>query len=176
MKAKDVFTPGRFPTYTYVDDHLIERGQQLSDALDDGSMLVSISGPSKSGKTVFVEHLLGKENLIQITGAGIRATDELWVRVFDIIGTPITHATMSGGTVSGTVGLKGSAEANIMVAKGKGEISGSGTFSSQSSSTEGAATDFLQLLIKEYLALILWCLLMIFTTYIEIYRLNWLSK
>ena len=52
MKAKDVFTPGRFPTYTYVDDHLIERGQQLSDALDDGSMLVSISGPSKSGKTV----------------------------------------------------------------------------------------------------------------------------
>ncbi len=67
MKIKEIFTPGRFPTWTYVDEHLKIKEQQLFDALDDGSMLVSISGPSKSGKTVFVEHILGKENLIQPT-------------------------------------------------------------------------------------------------------------
>jgi hypothetical protein len=52
MKVKDVFTRGRFPTVTYVEDHLIEKKKQLEDTLDAGSVLISISGPSKSGKTV----------------------------------------------------------------------------------------------------------------------------
>jgi predicted AAA+ superfamily ATPase len=72
MKATDVFTPGRFPTRTYVEDHLVDRKRRLLDTLDAGSMLISISGPSKSGKTVFVEQTLGKDNLVQITGAGTR--------------------------------------------------------------------------------------------------------
>jgi hypothetical protein len=149
MKAKDVFTPGRFPTHTYVDDHLEEKSHQLHDALDDGSMLVSISGPSKSGKTVFVEHLLGKDNLIQVTGAGVRSTEDLWIRVFDIIGTPITHSTVSGHTIAGTIGGKGSVEGSVLVAKSKGELSGSASYSEQNTSTSGAAIDLLQLLIKE---------------------------
>lgn len=139
MKTKDVFTPGRFPTHTFVDDHLEEKGQQLRDALDDGSMLVSISGPSKSGKTVFVEHLLGKENLIEVAGAGIRSSEDVWIRVFDIIGTPITHSTSIGQTISGTVGAKGTAEGSILFAKAKGELSGSASYSAQTSNTTGAA-------------------------------------
>jgi hypothetical protein len=53
-KASQIFTPGSFPTHTFVEDHLTEKRQQLLDTLDAGAMLVSISGPSKSGKTVFV--------------------------------------------------------------------------------------------------------------------------
>ncbi|WP_146054340.1 MULTISPECIES: hypothetical protein [Aeromonas] len=59
MKATEVFTPGKFPQWTFVSDHLEEKGQQLQDVLESGSMLISISGPSKSGKTVFVEQVLG---------------------------------------------------------------------------------------------------------------------
>ena len=73
MQAKDVFTPGRFPTLTYVDDHLVDKRRQLEDTLDAGSMLISISVPSKSGKTVFIEQCLGRTNLIQITGAGVKS-------------------------------------------------------------------------------------------------------
>lgn len=40
MKATDVFTPGRFPTVTYVDDHLVDKRHQLQDTLDAGSMLI----------------------------------------------------------------------------------------------------------------------------------------
>lgn len=71
-------------------------------------MLVSISGPSKSGKTVFVEHILGKENLVQVTGSGVHSPSDLWIRVFDIIGTPLSRSTSSGNTVTGTIGAKGS--------------------------------------------------------------------
>lgn len=149
MKIKEIFTPGRFPKWTYVDDHLKIKEQHLYDALDDGSMLVSISGPSKSGKTVFVEHILGKANLIQVTGAGIRTPSDLWIRVFDIIGTPVTRTNMVGGSSATTIGIKGGLEGNLYLAKGKGELSGSAGFTSQKSTTESEAIDLLQLLIKE---------------------------
>lgn len=149
MKIKDIFTPGRFPTLTYIDDHLKVKEQQLLDTLDDGSMLVSISGPSKSGKTVFVEKVLGKDSLIQVTGAGVRDPAGLWMRVFDIIGTPIQKTTTSGSGKSGTIQGKAAAEGGIIVAKAKGEVSVAATLSSQNSETDTHSIDFLQLLIRE---------------------------
>ncbi|MCP5608110.1 hypothetical protein NL303_26820, partial [Klebsiella pneumoniae] len=67
MKASEIFTPGGYPNHTLVDDHLVSKQQQLIDTLDIGSMLVSISGPSKSGKTVFVKKALGTQNLLEVT-------------------------------------------------------------------------------------------------------------
>jgi hypothetical protein len=59
MKATQVFTPGKLPDVTYVDDHLHGQSKLLNDALDAGATVVSLSGPSKSGKTTFVEKVLG---------------------------------------------------------------------------------------------------------------------
>ena len=149
MKATDVFTPGRFPTLTYVDDHLVDKKRQLQDTLDAGSMLISISGPSKSGKTVFVEQCLGKTNLVQITGAGAKSASDLWLRVFDIIGTPISKSHTSSASMAGSLSAKGSVEAGVIVAKGKAEVSGTGTYTSLSGEAENKAIDYLQLIIKE---------------------------
>lgn len=149
MKATDVFTPGRFPAHTFVEDHLVERRQQLLDTLDAGAMLVSISGPSKSGKTVFVEQILGKQNLIQITGAGVRSSADLWLRVFDVIGTPVSRAEATSTALAGSVSGKGSVECGVIIAKGKAEASATGTYTSTMTSTEGKAVDHLQMLIKE---------------------------
>ena len=149
MKSKDIFTPGRFPTVTFVDEHLKEKELQLHDALDDGSMLVSISGPSKSGKTVFVEHIIGKDNLIQVTGAGVRTPNDLWLRVFDIIGTPISKKTSSKCATNFKLGATASAAVNMIVANGQGGVSGSGGYSSHKGESQEDAVDFLQLLIDE---------------------------
>lgn len=149
MKATDVFTPGRLPTVTYIDEHLVQRRQQLLDTLDAGSMLVSISGPSKSGKTVFVEQTLGKENVIAVTGAGVKTPTDLWVRIFDIIGTPVVRSSTSGSTFAGSISATGGVEGGIIVAKGKAEVSGGATYTSSSSQAETMAMDPLQLLIKE---------------------------
>jgi len=149
MKLSEVFTPGRYPIWTFVDEHLKEKEQQLLDTLEDGSMLVSISGPSKSGKTVFVEKILGKENLIQVTGAGVKSPKDLWLRVFDIVGTPIERTSTVSSTTSGTIGGKASAEGGIVFGKVNGEMSGSATYSSQRAESEANSIDYLQLLIKE---------------------------
>lgn len=149
MKISEIFTPSRYPTWTFVDDHLKEKEQQLRDTLEDGAMLVSISGPSKSGKTVFVEKILGKENLIQVTGAGVRSPSDLWLRVFEIIGTPIETKVTSGTSTTGTISGKASGGVNIALVKATGEASGSAAFTKQTSETDTIAIDYLQLLIKE---------------------------
>lgn len=150
MRIREIFTPGRFPTWTYVDDHLKDKEQQLRDVLEDGSMLVSISGPSKSGKTVFVENVLGKENLIQVTGAGVASPADLWIRVFDIIGTPIERSSAQGVSKGGTVGVKAGGEGGLLCfAKATGEASGEARYSKDQTESQTAAIDFLQLLIRE---------------------------
>lgn len=148
-KASQIFTPGSFPTHTFVDDHLRDKKEQLLDTLEMGSMLISIAGPSKSGKTVFVEQCLGRQNLIQVTGAGVNKPEELWLKVFDIIGTPIPHSTSSTSGSAGKVGGSGQVEGGIIVAKGKAGVSVESSHSDSETSSSSFAIDCLQLLIRE---------------------------
>lgn len=149
MKAAEVFTPGKFPIHTYVDDHLQEKKQQLSDTLETGAMLISISGPSKSGKTVFIEKCLGRTNLITVTGAGVNTPSDLWMRVFDMIGTEMPASIVRTSGTAGTVGGKGAVEGNAFVAKGTAEVSATRTSSDSEATSASLASDCLQLLIKE---------------------------
>ena len=149
MKSSEVFTPGKFPVHTFVDDHLQAKKAQLLDTLEAGAMLISISGPSKSGKTVFIEECLGRTSLIQVTGAGVNQPSDLWMRVFDIIGTEIpasiTRASGSGSTVGG----KGAIEGNALIVKGKGEVSINRTSTEAETLSASLSSDCLQLLIRE---------------------------
>jgi len=121
----------------------------LLDTLDMGSMLISIAGPSKSGKTVFVEQCLGRQNLIQVTGAGVNRPEELWLKVFDIIGTPIPQSTSSTSGSGGKVGGSGEVEGGIILAKGKAGVSVESSHSNNETTSSNFAIDCLQLLIRE---------------------------
>lgn len=148
-KASKVFTPGSFPTYTFVDDHLKEKKQQLQDTLDSGSMVISISGPSKSGKTVFVEQCIGRENLIHVTGAGISRPEELWLKIFDITGTPIPQSESTTSGNGGKTGSSGQIEGNAIIAKCKIDVTVESSHSSSKSTFSSFAVNCLQLLIRE---------------------------
>jgi len=149
MKARDIFTPGRFPSYTFVNDHLVTKREVLENALDTGSMLISISGPSKSGKTVFIEEAIGKDKIVQVTGAGINSVDSLWKRVFDLLGTeiPLTQ-TKSASTTNG-FSAKGSASGNLLFAKAGAELAANHASTDADAITTNLAVDHLQLLIQE---------------------------
>lgn len=146
MKASEIFTPTKLPDITFVDDHLHEKTKILRQSLDMGATVISLSGPSKSGKTVFIEKTLGRENLVQVTGAGIDKPKKLWDRVFDLIGTP-TSGKITGTTgFIGTLAAKASGGVPLVVA---GEVSSSGAWSNNEASQFDYAPDYLQLLIKE---------------------------
>jgi hypothetical protein len=148
MRATEVFTPGKLPEVTYIDDHLKQRAEILNDALDQGAAVISLSGPSKSGKTVFIEKTIGKERLIQVTGAGVTDSAKLWDRVFDIIGTPVAKKQTTQSAFEGTIGGKLGGEAGILVSA-KGEVSATGKWQKQEAVQEDMTIDYLQLLIRE---------------------------
>lgn len=146
MHATDVFTPKGEPSVTYVDDHLIEKGKRLRQDLSAGPCVVSLSGPSKSGKTVFIEKTLGRENLVKVNGAGVKSAAALWLKVFAVIGTPIkvvettekNNASTFGGKVEGGVPLLA-----------KGEFSVAGNWGSKEAAAAETAVDYVALLVKE---------------------------
>lgn len=148
MKAKEVFTPGRFPTVTFVGDHLAEKSNHLKSAIDSGGLIISLSGPSKSGKTVFVERELGKDNLIHITGAGVDSAEKLWDRVFDFIGTSTTEENTNSTSFTGTVGGKVGMAGGFLV-KGTGELNAAGSWQTGETKKLAREKDPLQLVIKE---------------------------
>lgn len=148
MRATDVFTPGKLPEVTYVDDHLKSRAQILSDAIEMGAAVVSLSGPSKSGKTVFIEKNLGKDRLLQVTGAGIDSPGKLWDRVFDLIGTPVSIRSTGQSGFQGAFAGKVGADVGILVSA-KAELSATRTWSNNTTQQNDFSVDYLQLLIRE---------------------------
>jgi hypothetical protein len=111
MKVTEIFTPSDYPTHTYVrrDEDRIE--ERLREALDTPGEIVSVSGPSKSGKTVLIEKVAGRDNLITVTGAGITDAGYIWDRALDWMGTPVETTTTGTTTLTANAsgGIKGKA-------------------------------------------------------------------
>lgn len=93
--------------------------EAVRDGIDTPGQIVSLAGPSKSGKTVLIENVVGNDCLIPIQGTGIGKPAEIWGRVLDWIEAPSETTSESsqktGGQVDGQgklfgfgVGAKGS--------------------------------------------------------------------
>jgi hypothetical protein len=93
--AIDVFTPNDFPEHTYVARAGENLEAKLDRALRTPKVVASISGPSKSGKTVLAEKLIGKDNLIQISGAEVQSGGDLWKRVLAWMDVPSCVASQT---------------------------------------------------------------------------------
>lgn len=146
MKVTDVFTPNKLPSVTFIEDHLLGKLKYLTEALLSGPCVISLSGPSKSGKTVFIEKTLGHDRLLQVTGAGIDSPKKLWDRVFDLIGTPSKVIQTTAAVASVTAGATAGGSIPFLA---KAEASIAGTKGSAVTKAEEHIPDYLNLLIKE---------------------------
>ena len=149
-RSQDVFVPGSFPEYTYV--HRSAKGLEdiLRDALSTQGNVVSLSGPSKSGKTVLVEKVVGRDLLISISGASIRRPEEIWDKALDWMDLPnaSTEGRSVGGSVSGEVAAKGSL-ALPLVASGELGLTGKGELTRDVSTQETRERRGLPQIVKE---------------------------
>jgi hypothetical protein len=98
MNVQDVFTPGDFPEYTYVERGQGDLESRLEHQLRRSGAVISISGPSKSGKSVLVEQVVGEEDLVSVYGGDIDSVEGLWDQVLDSLGAPKTQESVSGTT------------------------------------------------------------------------------
>ncbi len=83
MLLTDVFTPTDFPKLTYVERDQLHLEMLLGEWVRSSAQIASISGPSKAGKTVLVQRVVGEGNLVTVSGASVRSADQLWERVLD---------------------------------------------------------------------------------------------
>src|SRR3954453_12266123 len=119
LTAHDVFTPSSFPEHNYVARDGDDLEAKLRFALETKGQIVSLSGPSKSGKTVLVEKVVGKEQLIIVVGASVRTVDDVWTRVLDWLDAPADLISAKGTQLRTGARVGAKAQADIIVASGE---------------------------------------------------------
>ena len=138
------------PTLTYVERANRNFEADLRNAFSIPKMIVSISGPSKSGKTVLVTKVVAPESLIHIYGASIKRPDDLWSNVLTWMGGPIerteTAGLKIGGELSATVGGKGGIP---FVAEAKTDVRGGVSADGSTSTTKKYSTTDLNAIVRE---------------------------
>ena len=150
LKATEVFVPGSYPQHTYVEREGDQFESVLRGALETPGQLVSLSGPSKSGKTVLIEKVVGRDLLIPLSGASLRSADEIWDRALDWMGSPeSTSVSANTGTkVGGEVEAKGGISIPFL-AKGEASATGKLERSTETVRTQSIGRSGLLQVVKE---------------------------
>jgi hypothetical protein len=119
IKVGQVFVAGGFPTHTYIsrDERSLER--KVQDYLDERYRILSVSGPTKTGKTVLMKRALKNEDAIWLSGGTISSIETFWsliadqLQLFTQIESTQQSADSEARTMRGELGisvLKGSRE------------------------------------------------------------------
>lgn len=153
LKTTSIFTPADVPTLTYVSRGNKTYETDLRQALQIPKMIVSISGPSKSGKTTLVQKVISQDNLIQVYGASIRKAEDLWTNVLAWMGGPIEISETTGTKSTGTFTATGGGKLGIpLVAEGSATAQASGGFDRSSTTTEKRAVSLIDQVVKDIAA------------------------
>lgn len=92
LKAESIFKPGAFPKYTYVSRNYENTGisyeLRLKQALRTAGCLTSIIGPSKMGKTILCEQVIGLDNIVEVSGADFNENTDFWAIIAAKVGLP----------------------------------------------------------------------------------------
>lgn len=90
----DIFKPGTYPQKTYVSRHSngtrYTYEERLEQSLSIEGYLTYIVGPSKIGKTVLCENVIGRENMVSMSGNDFSKEHDFWSGIGKKIGISIT--------------------------------------------------------------------------------------
>jgi hypothetical protein len=93
LRSEEVFKPGLFPEYTYISrmssEVMFSYEFRLEQALKTPGYLTSIIGPSKTGKTVLCEKVIGLDNIVSITGSDFKKSADFWTIVAIKVGLAV---------------------------------------------------------------------------------------
>ena len=97
-----VFSSATFPEYTYVNrkssgDFTYE--ERLKMALEQMGYLIVIDGPSKIGKTVLCEAVIGRDKLVAMTGNDFKGENDFWSVVARKVAIPLTGEVQNESAV-----------------------------------------------------------------------------
>ncbi len=123
IRYQDVFVPGGFPRHTYNPRAELQLETRLAEVKENLCKLVTVTGHTKSGKTVLTRKVLPTEEAIWIDGGTVSQEDDFWHVVIEQLELFQSMQQQESSGSSNNLGTKASAGANFLVAKGNGEIS-----------------------------------------------------
>ncbi|CUU67411.1 ATP-binding protein [Corynebacterium variabile] len=98
IRTADVFSPGLDPKYTYNprDDFSLE--DKLETAIDDGGAIVSVTGPTKTGKTVLLKRVI--DDPAWLDGGSIGSIEDFWSNLADVLGMTLDSSVEQSKTAN----------------------------------------------------------------------------
>lgn len=109
IKVGDVFVPGRLPQHTYVARNELALERHIQDYLDEKGDILTIAGPTKTGKSVLLRKVL--VDPIWLEGANISSAEDFWrgvgdkLGIFTEIGRSSSEAHQFTGGAGGSLGV-----------------------------------------------------------------------
>jgi len=109
-RATDIFVPGGMPQFTYVSRSDRRLEETLGRVKENLFKLVTVTGTTKSGKTVLVNKVLPRNKAIWVDGGAIKSDDDFWNTILQSING---YTSKSNKNSIGTkTGVQGSIEGN----------------------------------------------------------------
>ena len=103
--VRDVFVPGGMPTVTYNSREHLGLEDQVHDYLDSPYSILSVSGPTKTGKTVLIRHTA--ESSIWFSGGTIDSLPTFCEMILDEYQVPSSYDTTVSDESGSTCGKSG---------------------------------------------------------------------
>jgi len=98
LHRDDVFVAGGQPKITYVDRQELHVERNVARAIASPNQIVSVAGPTKTGKTVLCKRVLGEREYVWIDGGLIESVPKLWDEVCSELEIPSEVTQSSEGT------------------------------------------------------------------------------
>lgn len=122
---EEVFRPKSMPDFTYVERKSRKSGttyeRSLKRALQAEGTLISITGASKSGKTVLCHKVIPPDLLVDLSGSQIQKQEDFWQQISEKLDLP--EETQTTTVEQRTDGMKAGIKGNAALVLANGEYS-----------------------------------------------------
>lgn len=88
MKISEVFTAGGLPSITYNPRDKLQLEHNLLMDLDIEGKIISITGPTKIGKTTLCKKVIPHDKLILVSGGAIQSIEDFWSSIISNLEVP----------------------------------------------------------------------------------------
>ena len=108
-KVSNVFVPGRLPDLTYNPRANLQLEDQLNDYLDEGGAILTVAGPTKTGKSVLLQQVV--PDPVWLDGQAVTDVETLWrlvgeeLVVYTGAEKGVGESATGGGSVSSKAGI-----------------------------------------------------------------------
>ena len=103
-KTRSVFVAGGMPSITYVDRVALNLEKSLRSEIRESYKVICVTGPTQSGKTVLIRHVLGNEKSALVNGGQVGGTPEFWTLLLQDLHLP--DSTTANNSDEASLGIR----------------------------------------------------------------------